>query len=133
MDDLNLQNDDYAKEAKERWGHTEQYKQSMERIEKLTKDDLQRLSKETDVLLREIVAKMVSGAANPEVQALIAKHYANLRAFYEPNITLYRGLADMYVADDRFAAFYKKYHPDLPQFMHDAMIVFCDASDQSSR
>ena len=120
--------DAYAKEAKERWGHTEAYRQSQERVKKLTKEDWARMSTETDSILTEIVRNMDKGPASPEVQAQIAKHYASLRAFYEPNLGMYRGLANMYVDDKRFAAFYEKYHKDLPVFMRDAMFAYCDAN-----
>jgi len=32
----------------------------------------------------------------------------------------------MYAQDERFAAFFKKYHADLPGFMQHAMYAFCD-------
>ncbi len=118
----------YAKEAKERWGNTEAYKQSQERTKKLTKEDWARMSAETDAMLKEIVRNMDKGPASKEVQAQIAKHYASLRAFYEPNVEMYRGLGNMYVEDKRFAAFYEKYHQDLPVFMRDAMHAYCDAN-----
>jgi DNA-binding transcriptional MerR regulator len=117
----------YAKEAKERWGNTEAYKQSAERTKNLTKEDWARMQAETDSILKNIVANMDKGPESKEVQAEIARHYASLRNFYEPDKEMYKGLGDMYVADERFAAFYKKYHKDLPQFMRDAMHVYADA------
>lgn len=120
--------EEYATEAKERWGHTDVYKQSQERAKKLTKEDWARMSEESDAILKAIVANMDKGPKSTEVQEQIAKHYNSLRAFYEPNVDLYRGLADMYVADERFAANYEKYHKDLPQFMRDAMHAYADAN-----
>lgn len=117
----------YAKEAKARWGNTEAYKQSQERVKKMSKEQFEQIGKEGDELQKEIVAHMDQGPDSPVIQALIAKHYDNLRHFYEPNLELYRGLADGYVSDPRFAAHFKKYHPDLPEFMRDAMHAFCDA------
>lgn len=116
----------YAQEAKERWGHTNAYRQSEERVKKLTKADWALMSAETDAMLKEIVRHMGKGPTSPQVQAEIAKHYASLRAFYEPHRELYRGLAHMYVDDKRFAAFYEKYHADLPVFMRDAMLAYSD-------
>lgn len=120
----------YAAEAKERWGHTDAYKQSQERAKKMTKADWDALSKRSDEILRGIVANMDSGPASAEVQGYIAQHYDSLRTFYEPNLTMYRGLADMYVGDSRFAAYYEKYHPQLPVFMRDAMHAYADAQEQ---
>lgn len=118
----------YAKEAKERWGNTDAYKQSQERAKKMTKEDWARINTETDALLNKIVLNMDKGPKSSEVQAQIAKHYDSLRTFYEPNIEMYRGLADMYVDDKRFSAFYQKYHKDLPAFMREAMRAYCDAN-----
>jgi DNA-binding transcriptional MerR regulator len=117
----------YAKEAKERWGHTDAYKESQRRTKKFTKDDWAAVQAETDSILTEIVRNMDKGPSSPEVQAQIARHYAALRRFYEPNLEMYRGLAHMYVDDPRFAAFYEKYHADLPVFMRDAMLAYGDA------
>ncbi len=119
--------DAYAKEAKERWGHTEAYRQSAERVKKLGKDDWKRIKDDGERLMKEIAARRTEDPASPAVQALIARHYDALRTFYEPNVEMYRGLADMYVADPRFAAYYEKYAPGLATFMRDAMHAFCDA------
>ncbi len=119
-------NTDYQKEVKERWGNTEAYKQSAERTKKMTKEDFARIAKEGDELMQEIVKNMGAGAGSPVVQKLIDRHYNNLRHFYEPSLEMYRGLADMYVADARFSAFFEKFHKNLPQFMRDAMHYYCD-------
>lgn len=122
--------DAYAAEAKERWGHTDAYKQSMERYKKMTKADLARIKDEGDRLMKEIVARRDEGPASAAVQALIARHYAALRTWYEPDLAMYRGLADMYVNDPRFAAYYEKYAPGLATFMRDAMHAYCDAQEK---
>ena len=119
----------YAKEAKERWGTTEAYKQSKERTAKMSKEDMRRIQEAGDLLLKEIVKNMDRAPDSPQVQALIAKHYDGLRAFYEPGIAMYRGLGTMYVEDERFGVFFKKYHEDLPAFMRDAMHAYCDAHE----
>lgn len=119
--------DQYAAEAKARWGHTEAYKQSQERYKKMSKDDIARIKKESDELMKKIVANRAQGAQSPDIQQLIAQHYNNLRHFYEPNLEMYRGLAEMYVADPRFTAYYEKYDKNLAQFMKEAMCAFCDA------
>lgn len=127
--------DAYASEAKERWGNTDAYKQSQQRVQRMTKADWEALSKRNDAILRGIVTHMDKGAASPEVQQFIAQHYDALRAFYEPNLVIYRGLADMYVSDSRFAAYYEKYDARLPAFMRDAMHAYADSlsSEQPNR
>ncbi len=118
--------DIHAKEAKERWGHTDAYKQSEERLKKMSNEDMEKIKNDAESLNLEIVKNMEKGAESKEVQDLIEKHYNALRNFYEPTHERYRGLADMYVSDPRFTAYYEKYAKGLAQFMHDAMIYYVD-------
>ncbi len=120
---------EWNKEAEQRWGHTDQYKQSVGRYESLTKKQKLQMEKDGDALMDEIVLHMDKGASSPEVQALVQRHYDSLRFFYEPTFELYRNLADMYVGyqgDTRFRTYFEKHHKRLPEFMRDAIYVFCD-------
>jgi len=117
----------YADEAKERWGHTDAYKQSQERVGKMSKEEFEKIGKDGDELIKKIAAASGEDPGSPGVQELIARHYAGLRAFYEPNVEMYRGLGDMYVADERFGAYFDRYKPGLAAFMRDAMHAYCDA------
>jgi len=116
----------YTEEARLRWGHTEAFKQSEERVEKMGKEGLKKVLEESSKLTLEIAELMKSGSdpKSPEAQKLIAKHYEALRAFYEPNPEMYRGLGNMYVEDDRFKANYEKVALGLAKFMRDAMVYF---------
>lgn len=121
----------YSEEAQKRWGTTDAYKQSVERVKKMGKDGLNRVLKESSEITIQIAECMKGGnsAESPEAQALIAKHYAGLRAFYEPNTQIYRGLAEMYVADPRFEAHYDNVAPGLAVFMCTAMLRYADSLD----
>lgn len=118
--------DHYAEEARRRWGRTDAYAQSRERVANMTKEDLARIQADGEALMREIVAARPHGAASPEVQQLIARHYDALRAFYEPTLELYRGLGTMYAEDPRFAAYYNAFGPGMATFMRDAIGAFCE-------
>jgi len=117
----------YEDEARERWGHTDAWKQSQQRVKKMSKEDFARIGKEGDELMKQIAALVDRDPKNPEVQALIAQHYAALRHFYEPNPEMYRGLGSMYVDDARFTATFEKYRPGFAAFMRDAMHAYSDA------
>lgn len=116
----------YALEAKERWGNTEAYKQSQERTKQWTKEDYKRVKEDGEQFMQHLVTKMSEGPTSPVVQELIDQHYNSLRTFYEPNLEMYRGLANMYIDDPRFAAYFQKFHPELPEFMKQAMLAYCD-------
>ncbi len=119
----------WNKEAKERWGNTPQYKQSVGKYESLTKEQKLEMKKAGEDLMQEFVKNMPKGPKSPEVQKLVQKHYDGLRFFYEPNLTMYKGLADMYAGyqgDTRFRAYFEKHDKNLPDFMRDAIYEFCE-------
>jgi DNA-binding transcriptional MerR regulator len=116
----------YAAEAKQRWGNTDAWKQSQERYGKLSAAEKQKIGQAGQDLMRQIVACMSEGPKSEAVQGLIKQHYEGLRVFYDPSLEMYRGLADMYVADPRFAAYYENFAPGLAQFMQAAMHEFCE-------
>jgi DNA-binding transcriptional MerR regulator len=125
---------EWNKEAKERWGNTEQYKQSVGKYESLTREQKLEMKKAGDELMKEIVANMDKDPGSPEVQALVQRHYDGLKFFYEPNLELYKGLADIYAGysgDERFRAYFEKYDKNLPEFMRTAMHIYCDRGGEN--
>ncbi len=65
--------------------------------------------------------------ADEEVQELIEKWRNHIsKNFYNCTIEIFRGLALMYVADERFTKNIDKYGEGLAQFLSDAMNVYCD-------
>lgn len=118
--------DKYAAEAKQRWGNTEAYRESQERVKKMGKAGLKKVMEASEALCRELAAVMDLDPADDMVQALIVRHYDGLRNFYEPNLEIYRGLAEMYVADARFTAYYEKFAPGLAGFLSRGMMVYCE-------
>ena len=123
----------YADEAEARWGHTDAYKQSQERVATMTKERFAAIGAEGEDITKKLAALKEQGAspADPAVQAQVERHWQWLRHFYEPNREMYRGLADMYVDDPRFAANYEKYGAGLAAFFRDAMHAYCDSEAAS--
>lgn len=119
----------YEAEARERWGNTDAYKQSQERVGKMTKEQFEQVGKDAEEITQKIAALAEAGSTpeSPEVQEQVAAHYNWLRNFYEPSLEMYRGLGSMYVDDPRFAANYEKYRPGMAVFMRDAMHAYCNA------
>ena len=116
----------YQEEARQKWGNTEAFKESQRRVSKFTKKDWDEIKSETDSILRDLVAVMDKGVSDPAVQKIIKRHHQSINRFYDCTLEIYRGLAQMYIADDRFAKFYRKYHPNLPEFLSEAMCYYCD-------
>jgi len=113
-------------EAKERWGDTDQWKESQRRTAAYTKEDWVRLKVEGDAGLREFRDLMQSGAPadGPAGQALAEQHRQYIsRWFYDCGYDVHRGLAETYVADPRFTATYDQVAPGLAQYVHDAIVA----------
>lgn len=122
--------DKYAEEAQQRWGHTKAFRESQERVKKMGKVGLDKALKEAGELTLEIATAMKTGKdpKSEAVQKLIARHYNGLRAFYEPNLQMYTGMAKMYVDDPRFKANYENVAIGLAEFMCDGMLYFAEVN-----
>ncbi len=118
--------EELSAEAKKRWGDTNAYKESEQKLRNMDKAGWDKIKQEGhDILTKgaELLDRNIS-STSPEAEALIAEHYKHLYNFYTPSYEMYKGLAEMYVSDPRFKKNFEQYHKDLPQFMHDAMIQY---------
>lgn len=116
--------DDYTEEVEQRWGGTDAYKESTRRTARYTKDDWLRNKQENEDWGRRFTALMDSGAPaeGPEAMDLAEEHRQLIsRWFYECSYEIHTGLADMYLADDRFTATYEAIKPGMTQYLHDAI------------
>lgn len=120
---------EYQAEAKQKWGNTDAYKQSMQRVGKMTKQEMEQLKEDGKRLTQELANSMAYAIDSPEVQALIQQHYDGIQFFYDCSLDMYRNLGKMYVEDQRFTAYYDDVRPGLAQFVRDAIAVYCDAHE----
>lgn len=115
-------------EAEQRWGNTAAWQQSQQRTARFSKSDWKRVKAEGDQFNDELVAAFISGAA-PDSEVAIAlaeKHRGMVGQFYDCSYAMHRGLADMYLADERFTANYEKLAPGMAQWVHDAIHANAD-------
>lgn len=122
--------EEYKKEAKARWGNTDAYKQSQKRTAHWTKADYNRLAENTTSLTQELADTMDKGFDSPEFQALVDQHHQAIELFYDCPPEMYRGLASMYVTDQRFKDFYDKSRPGLAEVLHKAINYYCDQKEK---
>ncbi|SIR94015.1 MerR family transcriptional regulator [Micromonospora avicenniae] len=114
----------HAEEAEQRWGGTEAYAESNRRVSRYGKDDWLRFKQENEDWARRIVAVMSSGAPadGPEAMELAEEHRQIIgRWFYECSYEIHTGLADMYLADERFTAHYESIAPGLTAYLAEAI------------
>ncbi|AEW95013.1 MULTISPECIES: MerR family transcriptional regulator [Streptomycetaceae] len=118
--------DQYADEVQQRWGHTEAYRQSQERAARYTKEDWLRIKAEQEDWGRRMVALAASGApADGEAAMDLAEEHRQQisRYHYDCSYEIHTGLAGMYVADERFAAFFEAMRPGFATYVHDAIVA----------
>ncbi|MEU6390089.1 MerR family transcriptional regulator [Streptomyces sp. NPDC046939] len=114
----------YAQEAEERWGGTEAYAESQRRAAGYTKEDWKRLQAETDDWSARYAALVASGApaTGEDAMDLAEEHRAHIsRWFYECPYAMHVCLGDMYVADERFKAFYDAMGEGVAEHLRDAV------------
>lgn len=119
----------HTQEAEERWGDATAWEESHRRTSSYDKDDWVRMRAEQDAVEQRFVDAMGAGlpATSPEAKEAAVAHRAHLTTwFYEVTPEIHLGLADMYVADERFAAHYEQLAPGLAAYVHDAIHAAAD-------
>jgi hypothetical protein len=110
----------HAAEVKERWGGTEEYRESNRRVAGYSKDDWRRIQEEAAATGARMVGLLAAGA-DPDGEEAMAgaeamrEHIS--RWFYPCSYAIHAGLADMYEADPRFTAHYEAQAPGLAAFV----------------
>ena len=121
----------YADEAQERWGNTEAFKQSQRRTKNYTKDDWLTIRGEAAEIERAFAEALTSGqpATAAAAMDLAERHRQHInRWFYDCSREFHVRLADMYVADERFAEHYERQAEGLAGYVHDAIYANADPS-----
>lgn len=114
----------WADEARERWGHTEAYKESARRTKRYKPEDWARIKAEGEAVEAGMAALLSSGEAADGVKAMDLAEQARLhidRWFYPCSHAMHVALADMYTTDGRFAAHYEERAPGLAAFVAGAI------------
>ncbi|RKN49588.1 MerR family transcriptional regulator [Micromonospora endolithica] len=116
--------DTYEDEARERWGESDAYRESSRRTAGYSKEDWLRNKAENEDWGRRFVEVMASGAPadSPAAMALAEEHRQLItRWFYDCSYEVHTGLADMYVADERFTAYFEQIRPGMAAYVAEAI------------
>ena len=96
---------EYEEEAKERWGDSDAYQQSVARTARYTRQDWETIKAENETIYGLFLDLMAAGEAADGVAAMDAaeEHRAHItKWYYDCSKTIHAGLGQMYVADARF-------------------------------
>ena len=116
----------FEQEAHQRWGD-EEVGASYKLWNSYTPQQKEDIKSEGNAIYMDLVSQIEAGKtpASPEVQAVIARWHQHMRNFYEPSVARLQGLGQMYVDSPDFANRFRELHPDLPEFMRDAINLYC--------
>lgn len=115
---------EYGAEARERWGDTEAYEESMRRAKGFSKEDWKRIKEEGRALEARMAALLEAGADPRAADGRAVAEEMRLhidRWFYPCSHEMHAGLADMYESDPRFAAHYDERAEGLATFVATAI------------
>ncbi|MBU1683572.1 MerR family transcriptional regulator [Patescibacteria group bacterium] len=118
----------YAEEVRQRWGDTPAYAESQKKWAGYSADQKAAIKAESGAITKRMVgASAQTKPDDPQVQAAIADYlrYIN-QYFYTCDKAILRQLADMWVADPRFAVNYERIRPGGATFVREAVHYFCD-------
>lgn len=105
MKEIEMLKEEYAQEAKRRWGDTDAYRESAARTKAYKKDDWNRIQEGMTDLMREFAAMRELAAGDARVQALVERWQQYITDhFYTCTDEILAGLGQMYTADERFKA-----------------------------
>jgi hypothetical protein len=125
---------EYEDEARERWGHTEAYRESARRAAGYGEREWSAIRAQADEIVRDFASLMAAGEA-PEAEAARAvaeRHRQQITHwFYPVSVAMHRNLAEMYVSDPRFAANYERVAEGLTVYVHDAILANADAQESA--
>ena len=121
--------DNYSKEASERWGNTNAYREHEQKTKNYTKEKWAEANDGLMAIFAEFAVCNESGAStdSAELQALVAKLQAHITAnYYTCTDEILVGLGKMYVADDRFKKNIDKYGEGTAEFVSEGIRIYVE-------
>lgn len=119
--------DSYAAQAKEKWGHTDAYRQSQQKTAGKTKEQLLETGEALMDIFREMGEIQSCDPASPEAQVLVGKLQSFITEhYYNCTKPILRGLGMMYIAGDEMTENINKAGgPGTAEFAHKAIEAYC--------
>ncbi|MDP1603573.1 MAG: MerR family transcriptional regulator [Legionella sp.] len=106
----------------------QQIDESWQKVAHWKKPNWETFKAEGEQLNQELAAA-VNNHLKPnssEVQTLVQRHYTWVCNFWIPTKETYTGLAQMYLDHPDYRSFYSKYHPDLVEYLVEAMRFYAE-------
>lgn len=115
----------YEQEIAAHYGEAE-VQESRKRWARYSPTQKQQIKDEGNQIYHDLLSLIDQPPTSPEVQRVIARWHDHMRYFYEPTREIMVGLAEMYASHPDFVARFEEMHPDLPGFLRDAILHYCE-------
>lgn len=118
----------YEEEVKQRWGDTPMYAESQKKWSSYSAEQKEAIKAEGGRLTKRMTGSDVNTPTDDaDVQTAVGEYFAYLnKYFYTCDLDFLRNLADMWVADARFAANYESVREGGAAFVREAVHLYCD-------
>ena len=126
--EFEVQREQYAKEAKEKWGSTAAYKESTEKTKDYAKEKWADVNAGMTAIMSEFAQCNNNGFSSDSdaAQVLVKKWQDYITEnFYTCTKEILAGLGEMYAADERFKANIDKHGEGTAEFMCQAIREYC--------
>lgn len=111
-------------EVEERWGDTAAYRESARRTRRYGAEEWRRIQAEQEAIEESFAELLREGTASdaPAARQVAERHRQHIeRWFYACSPEMHRALADLYQADERFAAHYDEREVGLADYVSAAI------------
>ena len=117
----------FEAEARERWSSSPAWKESQRRAASWSAEDKARIKTEMDAIFKRLAGCQAGSAGDPETQAAVRAYHEYIdRQFYSCPVSMFLGLSDLWVEDERFAATWESFGPGLANFLHEAVRIYVE-------
>jgi hypothetical protein len=115
------------KRARELYGE-ERVEESERKAKAMGKERWAESNREAEAISRDLAALMGAGKdpGSAETRAVVARHLAWVRNFWNPDAESYRGLGRLYLENPEFQAYYDKTAPGLAEYLCLAIGKYCE-------
>jgi DNA-binding transcriptional MerR regulator len=120
------QQEEYARQAEGMYD-PETVRESNRKWKNYSAEKKQAILDEGKQVYLDMIAAMPKGADSPEVQAIVERWRKHMDYFWTPNLDQLQGLATMYGQSPDFKANFDQMHPELADFMKEAVTVYVEA------
>ena len=119
----------YEKEAKERWGNTDAYREHKQKTKNYTKEKWAEANEGLMLIFEEFAKGKNGGLApnSPEMQSLVSKLQGFITEnYYTCTDDILTGLGQMYVCDERFKKNIDKHGEETAELVAKAISIYCN-------